>query len=87
VSIGVIAAQSGTVSVVPAFGLTVSRVRLSATFRGDSDSESDTLGRVNLGVGIVLNARFSIVPGVAIPFGMDGAETVFQVGAVVSLPR
>jgi hypothetical protein len=85
VAVGWIAAVSGRVALVPTVGMSVVRLRTTSTFRGESDSESDTLGRLSLGAGIVLSERFSIGPGVVIPFGLEDAETVFLLGVGISL--
>jgi hypothetical protein len=76
-SIGTPIASSPTLSVVP-FG-TLQFVNATGSveaFDVDED-DSEQGGRLDLGVGLVLNRLFTIRPLVSIPIGFEGAESRF----------
>jgi len=76
VSVGLVAAISGTVQIVPTFGVAMSRANVKVEYPTRDVpayrlSGSDTLGHIDLGVGRVVDERFSIAPGVAILLGTE----------------
>ncbi len=81
VALGAVASRSGQTQIIPAGSLAL----VSATFKakdqvsGASDSQSETFGLLGLGLGFVFNQVFTLRPGVAIPFGLEGASTTFVV--------
>jgi hypothetical protein len=85
VTVGIIVSESDTMSIVPTAGVSINRVKTTGEFLGISDSVSDTVGQIGLGVGLVLSEVFSIVPAVIVPFGAEGAETGFQITATYAL--
>lgn len=85
VTVGIIVSESDTLSIVPTAGVSINRVKTTGSFLGFSDSASDTVGQIGLGVGLVLSKVFSVVPAVIVPFGAEGAETGFQITATYAL--
>ncbi len=84
-TVGFVVSETDTLSLVPTAGLSINRVKLTGEFLGISDSVSDTIGQLGLGVGIIWNKVFSIVPAVIVPFGAEGAETAFQITVTYAL--
>ena len=78
-SIGVIAAESGDLAVVPFFGLSVGYTRVTTEIGGDETSASDTGGIADLGVGLILTRTVGITPQVSIPFSGGGSDAVFTI--------
>lgn len=52
---------------------------------GLSESDSDTFGTIEFGVGLIINSRVTIRPGVSIPVGLDGADATFAIDLGLSL--
>lgn len=78
-SVGVIAAQSATLMVVPTFGLSVDYTRVTAEVAGNDTTDSDTSGTASLGVGFILNENIGILPEIAIPFSAGNNDPVFSI--------
>lgn len=78
VSVGFVAASTPTVQVVPAIGFTVTRLRAKFSGFGESFTVTDTIGAIQFGVGLVLNSRTAITPGVAIPIGVEDGNAAFS---------
>lgn len=80
-ALGARASQSGQTQIIPSGSLTFVSATLKAKddVSGASDSETETFGLVGLGIGFVFNEVFTLHPGVAIPFGLEGASTTFGV--------
>jgi outer membrane autotransporter protein len=80
VALGAVASRSGQTQIIPAGSLAFVSATLKAKDQvsGASDSQSETFGLLGLGLGFVFN-RVTVRPGVAIPFGLDGASTTFGV--------
>jgi len=78
-ALGVIASRSGQTQIIPAGSLSFVHATLKAKDQvsGASDSQSESFGMLALGLGFVFNQMFTLHPGVAIPFGVDGASTTF----------
>ena len=88
-SAGAVASRSGQTQIVPVASLAF----VSATFKlsddvsGDSDSDTETFGLASLGLGFVFNRVVTVRPGVALPFGLEGAATTFGVSLSVNFGR
>lgn len=78
-TVGIIAAQSRELSVVPFFGLSVLYAHVSTDFGGVEASDSDTGGIADLGVGLILNRTVGITPLVSIPFGVGSSDAIFTI--------
>jgi hypothetical protein len=78
-SVGVLAAQSRELSVVPFFGLSFLYAHVSTDFGGVEASDSDTGGIADLGVGFILNRTVGITPLVSIPFGVGSSDAIFTI--------
>jgi hypothetical protein len=85
-ALGILASRSAQTQVIPTASLSFVSATLKASddVSGQSDSNSETFGLVGLGLGLVFNQVFTLRPGVAIPFGLDGASTSFGVALGVS---
>jgi len=77
-------ALGGTVAMAPTFDfvpfVAASYVveRATAKLGGVSDSESEDYTEVDVGAGFVINKTLTLQPMVAIPVGLDGAKSAFQ---------
>ena len=78
-SIGVIAAEDGDLMVVPFFGLSAGYTRVTSEFGGVEESESDTGGVADLGVGLILTRTVGITPQVSIPFSTGSSDAIFTI--------
>jgi hypothetical protein len=67
VAVGFAALQTDTLQVVPSLSVLIERVRLRASAGGGSPAESDTLGVVEAGIGLVVNRRVTFKPSVLFP--------------------
>jgi len=86
-SLGFIAHDSGKLKVIPTAGVRVYRSNTKFEFDGDSESESDTIGVFNIGIGFLMNDRFSVIPAVQIPFGVEDGKASFGVAGVFSFGK
>jgi hypothetical protein len=77
-SIGNTVPLGPTVDFVPFAGASYLHSSATATFDGTSDTESQDYGEIDVGAGIVLNKTLTLQPSVAIPVGIDGAKSTFQ---------
>ena len=84
---GVIVSETATVQVVPTFGVSIQRVNAKIEGFGEEESESDTVGVAQFGVGLVLHKMFAIVPAITVPFGVDDVEVGFSLQAVIGFGR
>jgi hypothetical protein len=71
----------GTVEIVPALGMAVSRTTVQVEYPTQEVStyrlsEHDTLGHVDVGVGVVVNRWFSVTPGWTVPFGGESHPSI-----------
>jgi len=84
--LGTIASRSGQTQIIPTGSLSFVHATLKGTdqISGASDSQSESFGILAIGVGFVLNETFTLHPGVAIPFGLDGGSTTFGLGFSVN---
>lgn len=85
--VGVLATESGSVGVVPTFGLRIARARVTAKFLGVDESVSETFGIANIGVGLIFNKNMALTPAVAIPFSLEGGDAIFVVSFSVNFGR
>src|SRR5688572_19991302 len=83
VSFGYTLAESGTIRLVPTVGVGIGRVKVRAEFEGISESDSETIGVFEAGLGIVMNTRFSITPRVSVPFLIEDGDVAFSIIATV----
>jgi len=71
----------GTVRVGPSFdlvpfvGATYFVERFRARWNGETDSESDRLGVIDVGTGFVINKVLTLQPAVSIPVGIEGGKS------------
>ena len=78
--LGLLAAETGNVEVIPTFGFDIAYTRL----RGEVGDVETTLARetyviARAGVGFVWNKRFAVVPALDIPLGLEGSDPEFNV--------
>jgi hypothetical protein len=78
-SVGVIASQTNTLMVIPNFGLALHYDRVTVEFGGEDESESDSSGLANIGVGFVFNRNVGITPSIAVPFSAGDSDVIFTV--------
>jgi hypothetical protein len=76
--LGLVAAQSGNLDVVPTFGLDIAYDRVTAEFLGVDTSASDTYVIVRAGVGLNWNKRLGFLPLLSVPLGLDGSDAEFS---------
>lgn len=73
--------------VVPHIGFAVARVRTEFSGFGESETLTDTVGAVRLGVGLILNQRTSVTPYVSVPIGVEDGDTSFGFAVSFSFAR
>jgi len=61
--------------------------RMKADYEGETESDSETFGVLNLGMAFLFNSRFGVRPSVAIPVGLEGADPTFGLSFVVGFGR
>ena len=85
ISVGAVASQTSTTRIIPTASIALVNASGKAKDQvsGTSASQSETYGSLGLGMGFLFNEVVSVRPGVAIPFGLDGASTSFS--ATVSI--
>jgi hypothetical protein len=54
--------------------------RATATLATDSESETQNYGEFDVGAGFVINKALTLQPSVAIPFGISGGKSTFDIG-------
>jgi len=69
---------SPTLDVVPFAAASYVLSRVSATLDGDTQSASKDYTEIDIGAGFVLNKTLTLQPAIAIPVGLDGAKSSFQ---------
>jgi hypothetical protein len=82
-SAGFVALERSNVQLVPTAGVAVNHVK----FGSGISSYTTTYGTLDLGTGIVMSKRFSIVPFATIPFGNEGASKAYGMGAYFSIGK
>jgi len=77
--LGIVAAETGNIEIVPTFGLDIAYDRLTGDV-GDvrTTLSRETYGIVRVGVGFVLNKWIGFVPALSVPLGLDGADPEFS---------
>jgi hypothetical protein len=79
-SVGVIAARSKSLIVIPTLSLGLTGVRYDFNFSDNqTESGSDHFGQARVGVGLVLGRSLTITPSVDIPFGAKIEERIVRV--------
>jgi hypothetical protein len=63
--------------IVPTGGLSLAYLKVKADDGTTSNSDSETYGVMDLGVGFIFNSQISVRPGISIPLGLDGGDTGF----------
>jgi hypothetical protein len=86
-SFGVIVGDGSGIQLVPTVGLQVARVKQTLEVLGISASESDTNGSLNLGLGILVTERVSVLPTVRIPFGVEDGKNLYGVAVLFSFGK
>ena len=81
-SLGLVVANSGHTQIIPTASLSFvsATVKVEDQVSGASDSETESFGRVGLGIGFVLSRVVTLQPGAIIPFGLDGSSASFYAG-------
>jgi hypothetical protein len=77
-SLGELVPLTPTLDLVPFGGASYVMSRATATFAGDSQSDSQDYSEIDVGAGFVFNKTFTLQPSLAIPVGLDGAKMSFQ---------
>jgi hypothetical protein len=86
-TVGVVALDSGSVQIAPAFGVGIERVRSKLQVFEDELVVNDNGGLVLVGVGIIVQTRFGITPAWVIPFGFDTEGVQLRVTFTVAFPK
>jgi hypothetical protein len=76
--LGLLAAESGNVDIVPTFGFDIAYDRITAEVGPVETTVRDTYVIVRAGVGFILNERVAFVPALGVPLGIDGADPEFS---------
>ena len=74
-SIGGTVRVGPSLDLVPFVGATYFVERFWAKLDGETDSESDRLGVIDVGTGFVINKVLTLQPAVSIPVGSEGAKS------------
>lgn len=86
ISLGFETDLSDAISVIPTGSAFVVYEDLTADLGvGGEFSESETYGVLSLGLGFVVNDRFSFGPSVGMPVGRDGGDTSFGLSTTVGM--
>jgi hypothetical protein len=86
-ALGAEVTASPTLSVIPFGALSVVRQSVDFEGFGEDAEESETGGSLDLGLGLVLNRRFTIRPLISIPLGFEGADPAFGVSVHFNFGR
>lgn len=86
-SLGLIASQTGSLMVVPTFGLAAIFSRVTVENPGGEFTDSDGSGRAFIGVGFIFDQNIGITPAVVIPFSASNADPIFQIRLSLALGR
>jgi hypothetical protein len=78
-SVGIVAAQSGQLMVVPTFGLAAVFNQVSVEFGDVDESEWDTSGAATVGVGFIFNRNVGITPALIVPFSAGDSDVIFSI--------
>jgi len=83
--LGVLASGSNQTQIIPvaSLGFVSATAKASDDVSGASQSDTQTFGMLELGLGFVFNQVFTFRPTVAIPIGLDGGSTSF--GATIGV--
>ncbi len=82
---GLVAAQSGSIAVVPTFGLDLAYDRVTTQFAGVDVSGDDTYAIARAGLGIVYNRTIAFVSTLGVPLGLDGSDPEFTFAVTFNL--
>jgi hypothetical protein len=77
--VGVMVRDTDPLSIVPTFGVDAVRERIARESGGVEQDETDGYGLAALGVGFIVNRRFSITPEIGVPFSAADSDVIFTV--------
>lgn len=81
--VGVLAAESSNLRVIPTFGVALFYRRVTLDAPGfQSLEESDTSGLATIGVGFVFNGRIGLIPAIVIPFAIPDRDVALSLSFV-----
>jgi hypothetical protein len=86
VNVGIVAAKTASVTVIPTAGGSVVRQRVSLKDL-DGFDVSETYGLATFGIGFVLHERFAFVPAISVPVGLDGGKPSFVLSLTAAFGR
>jgi hypothetical protein len=87
VAFGGTAYSTQGLQILPSAAAHLAYARITAELAGESESESETFGVLDLNLGFLFSNRFVVRPGIAIPFGLEGADPVFGLSFVIGFGR
>ncbi|MHB1299044.1 MAG: hypothetical protein ACYC0B_11000, partial [Gemmatimonadaceae bacterium] len=79
-SIGGVIASSSTLEVLPSISGSFLMPKVTLTYQGASESESEEYFALGVAVGFVINRTFNIRPSIALPVGLENSDPVFGIG-------
>ena len=83
VAFGGVAYSTEGLQILPFASAQLAYARVRAEFDDESDSESETFGLIDLGLGFQFSERFVVRPAFAIPLGLDDSDPVFGLSFVI----
>jgi hypothetical protein len=83
--LGVVVASTGGAEFIPTVGMTYDHSRTKAS--NAVDAVSQDYGIVTVGLGIVFNRTFAVVPAFDVPVALDGGQTDFSLNFVFNFGR
>jgi hypothetical protein len=85
--VGIVLTHDDALRVVPTVAFLVAHQRLKTEFLGFDETDTETYGLLNVGVGLTMNNRVSLIPSVTFPLGLDEADPSFSLSVVFGLGR
>lgn len=85
--VGVVLNNDDALRVIPTAAFLVTHQRFKTEFLGFDETETDTFGLLNVGVGLAMRDRMSIIPSVTFPLGLDEADPSFSLSVVFGFGR
>jgi len=77
-SLGEVVPVTPTLDVVPFVGAAYAISQAWATYDGQSDTDSERYGEIDVGAGFVIHKTLTLQSSIAIPVGIEGAKSSFQ---------
>ncbi len=87
VAFGGAAYSTPGLQILPFASAQLAYARVKAELAGESDSDSETFGLLDLGLGFLFNGQFAVRPVITIPFGLDEADPLFGLSFVIGFGR